>query len=93
MKGIACDRCLNEMLGRLNHLAKRQLYLHFDEACKLTRSRNNMDDIVSRLWTGNRGTVFRSTEVLEIFLFSAKLPLALWLVWLPVQWVMGLFSR
>jgi hypothetical protein len=52
MKGIACNRSLNEMLCRLNDLLKRQLYLHVDEACKLTRSRNNIVDIVSRLWTG-----------------------------------------
>ena len=52
MKGIACNRCLNEMLCTLNHLSKLQLYLHFDEAWKLTRSRNNIDKIVSRLWTG-----------------------------------------
>jgi len=45
MKGIACSRCLNEMLCRLNHLSKRQLYLHFAEACKLTRSRDNIDDM------------------------------------------------
>lgn len=52
MKGIACNRSLNDMLCRLNHSLKRQLCLRVNEACKLTRSRNNIVDIVSRLRTG-----------------------------------------
>lgn len=49
MTGVTYNRSLDEMLCRLNYLLKPQLYLHFDDACRLTMDRSNVVDIVDRL--------------------------------------------
>jgi hypothetical protein len=62
--GVTYNRSLNEMLRRLHYFLKPQLYLYFDEACKVARKRNNIVDIGYGL--GNRGIMFDSMERQEV---------------------------
>jgi hypothetical protein len=75
MKGVTYKRSVNEMLCRLNYLWKPELYLYFDEACKLMSTRNNIVDIVTRLRTGQRRNHVRFQGGARDFLFSTKHPL------------------
>jgi hypothetical protein len=75
MEGITCNRCLNEMLCRLNHLLKHQLRV-FDYACKVTRNGSKIVDIVTRLRTGQPRNHVRFHGGARDCSFSAKRPLA-----------------